>query len=61
MGVLCSLLKLSDPVVGFIAGISQFSGSFTYAFAYNNLMIYLGMLDLTVFPLFEVALFYFSS
>lgn len=43
MGVLCSLLKLSDPVVGFIAGISQFSGSFTYALAYNNLMIYLGM------------------
>ncbi|KAG4074975.1 hypothetical protein HA402_014554 [Bradysia odoriphaga] len=41
MGVLCTVLKLTDPVVGFIAGISQFGGSFMYAFAYNNVMIYL--------------------
>lgn len=45
MGILCSTLKLKDPVVGFIAGISQFGGSFMYAFAYNNVMIYLGMLN----------------
>lgn len=44
MGVFCSLLKLSDPVIGFIAGVSQFGGSFMYAFAYTDLMIYLGKL-----------------
>ncbi len=42
MGVFCSLLKLSDPVIGFIAGLSQFAGCFMYTFAYSNLMIYLG-------------------
>lgn len=45
MGILCSLLNLKDPVIGFIAGISQFGGSFMYAFAYNNAMIYMGTLD----------------
>lgn len=45
MGVFCSLLKLSDPVIGFIAGLSQFAGCFMYTFAYSNLMIYLGMLE----------------
>lgn len=42
MGILSKLAKLSDPVVGFIAGLSQLSGSMMYAFAYSGLMVYLG-------------------
>lgn len=45
MGFLCSILQLSDPIIGFIAGISQFGGCFMYAFASNNWMVYSGKIQ----------------
>jgi hypothetical protein len=42
MGILSYGLKLSDPIVGFIAGISQFGGCAVYALAYTSFMMYLG-------------------
>ena len=53
MGILSYYFKLSDPVVGFVSGISQFSSCFLYAFATTSLMMYLGKLKGTV--LIDVA------
>lgn len=42
MGICSKLLKLSDQMVGFLGGISQFGGCILYAVAINKVMMYLG-------------------
>jgi hypothetical protein len=44
MFILSRKLRISDPVVGFVAGISQIGGSTTYAFAKSAAIMYLGKL-----------------
>ncbi|XP_021955493.2 proton-coupled folate transporter [Folsomia candida] len=41
MGICSKLLKLSDQMVGFLGGISQFGGCILYAVAINKVMMYL--------------------
>jgi len=42
MGILSKWLRLSDPIVGFISGLSQMAGSVIYAFANTVFLMYLG-------------------
>jgi len=42
MGVFSYKMKLSDPIVGIICSISQFSACFVYAFAKETSTMYLG-------------------
>jgi len=45
MGILSYGLKLSDAIVGFIAGLSQFGGCVVYAIATTPFLMYLGMVN----------------
>lgn len=42
MFILSRKFNVSDPIVGFVAGISQIGGSTLYAFASTALAMYLG-------------------
>lgn len=42
MGIFSHWAQLPDPVVGFIAGIGQFSACFVYVFATTSGLMYLG-------------------
>lgn len=48
MYILSKTLKLSDPLVGFVSGLSQIGGSTLYAFATSAAMMYCGMYYLKI-------------
>jgi len=46
MFVLSKKLKISDPMVGFIGGLSQIGSSTLYAFTSTSVMIYAGTAEI---------------